>query len=713
MTSYISTGLTHVRNYLGELFSHREFQQKIHQSSQAPSASTEPLTDSDLRRYEFSQRDQDLEQYKTSEFVHNIEQELTRIRNLAERKNEPFDLRIPIDLSAIPENRQSAPGIRSLPFRYHKTNPTYATEEVPETGYSLHPLLAHLLRNKYPLYEMYTDKYCRPLGTTEATFRDFNHEQLDTAPVEETRKWTILSLIQHFLNCTPYRPIHFVDTTFDKRPLHTGTGYFNRNSPFTRVHAAYAHVIEYALRPFSKGYFYNTTYEYSRSFIHFLKKFGYPFPIKNLSPEAITDSLRQFFLDRPTLLFTRNHISDRDGILKQRPVYAVDDFFLIIESMLTFPLLVMARTPDCCIMQGLETIRGANRYLDKLARSFTSFFTIDWSRYDQSLPRAITDIYYTDFLESLIIISHGYQPTVDYPSSMYADLTPELLFGRMTHLLHFLHTWYNNMVFVTSDGFAYLRSFCGVPSGLFNTQYLDSFGNLFLIIDGLLEFGIPPSEIKKIVLFVMGDDNSGFTHWEIFRLHAFIAWFESYASKRWNMTLSRTKSIVTSIRGKIETLSYQCNYGDPIRPLGKLVAQLCYPEHGIELKYQSARAIGIAFAAAGMDPTFHQFCKDVYYTFLPYADSESTATILDISKYLPGSFKILDAYQDIVDLSHFPTLWEVRHVYSYYHGPLSYAPKWNEAHFTSPPNELPPGSITMLEFRNMHKIERKPVPSIF
>jgi hypothetical protein len=711
MATRILTGLTNVRNYLGELFSHREYQQKVHPSSDSSSIPHTQIQDSDLRRYEFSLRDKELEQYKTEEFRHNIEQELTRIRTLAAKKNEPFDLYTSLDPSDLPENRQPTPGIRSLPYKYHKTNPTYATEEVPETGYSLNPLLRYLIRNKYPLYEAYTDKYCRPLGTTDATFKDFNHEQLATEPVEESRKWTILSLIQHFLNCTPYRPLHFVDTTFDKRPLHTGTGYFNRNSPFTRVHAAYAHVTEYALRPFSKGYFFNTTHEYARTFIHSIKKNGLPFPTKNLSPENIKSTLASFFLERPTLLFTRNHISDRDGILKQRPVYAVDDLFLIIESMLTFPLLIMARTPDCCIMQGLETIRGANRFLDKLARSFTSFFTIDWSRYDQSLPRAISDIYYTDFLESLIIISHGYQPTVDYPT--YPDLSADTLFQRQNYLLHFLHTWYNNMVFVTSDGYAYLRSFCGVPSGLFNTQYLDSFGNLFLIIDGLLEFGIPPSEIKKIVLFVMGDDNSGFTHWEIFRLHTFISWFETYAFKRWNMTLSRTKSIITSIRGKIETLSYQCNYGDPIRPLGKLVAQLCYPERGLELKYQSARAIGIAFAAAGMDPTFHSFCKDVYYTFLPYADPDTTATILDVSKYLPGQFKILDAYQDIVDLSHFPTLWEVRHVYSYYHGPLTFAPKWNDAHFTSQPNELPPNSITMLEFRNLHKIDRIPVPTIF
>jgi len=379
--------------------------------------------------------------------------------------------------------------------------------------------------------------------------------------------------------------------------------------------------------------------------------------------------------------------------------------------MLTFPLMIMARAPQCCIMYGLETIRGSNRYLDRLAQSFKSFFTIDWSQYDQRLPRVITDIYYTDFLESLIIISHGYQPTAEYSS--YPDLTPDALFSRMNNLLHFLHTWYNNMVFCTADGFAYIRNYCGVPSGLFNTQYLDSFGNLFLIIDGLLQFGISPTEISKIVLFIMGDDNSGFTNWELSRLEQFINWFEIYAFQRYNMVLSTTKSVITNIRGRIETLSYQCNYGDPIRPLGKLVAQLCYPEHGIKLKYQSARAIGIAFANAGASAEFHNFCKDVYYMYLPYADPTSVPLISEISTYLPGQFKILDAYQEIIDLSKFPSLWEVRYVYSYYHGPLTYAPKWKESHFTHAPNYAPKGSITMLEYRNLHKIERAPIPFVF
>lgn len=711
MAQRLLSSLSSVRNYLGELFQHRDLQQQLYQLEQAHPETHPRPDDTDLRRYEFSSRDRDLESYFTDEFYHNVEQEINRIRLKNEKKNEPFDLYRPLLDNELPSHRYPAPGITVLPYRYHKTNPVYATEEIPESGYPLHPLLDVLITEKYPLYRKYTDKYCRPLGTTDATFSDFNHEQLPQAPVPEPRKWTILSLVFYFLDCKPYLPLHFVDTLYDKRPLHTGTGYFNRNSPFTRVHASYAHVTEYAQKPFSKGYFFNTTHEYARSFIHSIKKHGFPFPLRNLDYSDKLKVLKTFFLERPSILFTRNHISDKDGALKQRPVYAVDDLFLIIESMLTFPLMVMARLPGCCIMYGLETIRGANILLDQLAKSFASFFSIDWSRYDQSLPRVITEIFYTDFLESLIIIDKGYQPTAEYES--YPDLTPEAMFGRMDNLLTFLRTWYINMVFVTSDGYSYLRNHCGVPSGLLNTQYLDSFGNLFLIIDGLLEYGIPPYEIKKVVLFIMGDDNSGFTNWELSRLESFIQWFEAYAKRRWNMTLSKSKSVITAVRGRIETLSYQCNYGIPIRPIGKLIAQLCYPEHGIELKYQSARAIGMSFAAAGISTEFHDFCKDIYYMYLPFAEPNSELTIENVSRYLPGSFKILDAYQELIDLSHFPTIWEVRYVYSFYHGPLTYAPKWNEAHFSSDPPFAGETFTTMLQYRNEHKIPRHEAPFVF
>lgn len=704
--------LNNVRDYLKERLLRLKLEwknySKSHHETALPGVTA---TDADLRRDFSRARNVHHERELTAEYQHNAAQTELHFRTNDKDKNENFEFFELLDPALIPENRLPNPGIELLPLKYHKTNPVYATDEVPETGFQIHPLIKFLIKNKYPQYLKHIIKYVRPLGTTDATFSDFNREQKEIAPLDPERKNQVLRLVNHFLGTTPYLPLHYVDHQFAKLPLHTGTGYHNRHHYKTRTHAVYSHPEIYSERPTSKGYFINSFLEQARTIVHRLKEYCLPFSPDNLSPNTIKTKLKQFFLERPTILFTRNHISDRDGALKQRPVYAVDDLFLVIEVMLTFPLLVLARKMDCCIMYGLETIRGGNHYLDWLSKSFRSFFTIDWSAFDQRVPRVITDLYYTDFLESLIVINHGYQPTYEYPT--YPDLTPHALFTRMDNLLHFLHTWYNNMVFVTADGYAYLRTSAGVPSGLYNTQYLDSFANLYLLIDGMLEFGFSEQAILQVTLFVMGDDNSGFTDWQIGLLHRFISWFELYANNRYNMKLSTTKSVITMMRNRIETLSYSCNFGNPIRPIPKLVAQLCYPEHGPNMKYMSARAIGISYAACGMNSTFHDFCRDVYLTFLPYSAGLTDLTMEKISKHLPGQFKMLDAYFETIDLTRFPTIHEVRRKVSQWDGPLDYSPKWNYSHFVNSPNVIPPDSMTMAEYRIKMQIPRRPVATVF
>jgi hypothetical protein len=627
------------------------------------------------------------------------------------RKNEPFEFFTYRDLNTLPPERLPANGIRPVPLQFHKGQTVSASDEVPESGFDLDPTLKQLLILKYPEYIPHVQQYCRPLGTTNATFSDFNTEQKPSAPILEDRRERILEHVFRRLNAKRYLPVHFVDTQFAKLPLSTGTGYHNRASYKDNAHAKFSHPKEYADKPTSKGYYINAFLERARTLVHFIKDTGYPFEWKWSSDHPSDDEclqfmkrLNQFFNEYPTMLFTRNHISDRDGALKQRPVYAVDELFIILEIMLTFPLMVQARSPDCCIMHGLETIRGSNHYIDFLSRSYSSFFTIDWSQFDQRLPSVITDLYFTDFLERLIVISHGYQPTYEYPE--YPDLTPEALFHRMENLLHFLHLWYRNMTFLTADGYGYRRTYAGVPSGLYNTQYLDSFGNLFLIIDGLIEFGFSDSEIDSILLLIMGDDNSGMTHFNLTKLTQFITWFENYTLIRYNMVLSKTKSVITIIRGKIETLSYACNYGNPRRPLPKLVAQLCYPERGMDRRYMSARAVGIAYAAASMDRTFYNFCRDVFYTYLPYADLSNDIDLHRVTQMLPGYLKAIDPSDIPFDIMTFPSFEQISEHYSSYAGPLSFAPKWNYAHFINGPDEVPPSSQTMYEYRLEHNIPR-------
>jgi len=265
-----------------------------------------------------------------------------------------------------------------------------------------------------------------------------------------------------------------------------------------------------------------------------------------------------------------------------------------------------------------------------------------------------------------------------------------------------------------SDVYSYARTTAGVPSGLLNTQFLDSFANLYLMIDGLCEFGCSNSEILEILFFIMGDDNSAFTLWSIGKLESFLSFFELYALSRYGMVLSKTKSVITTIRGKIETLSYQCNYGHPVRPLGKLVAHLCYPERGPRPKYTSARAVGMAYAACGMDKTFHDFCRDVYYEFLDdSASPEDPMFVHHVQNYLPGILRTDETFASQVNLAKFPTFLEVRAHISKWQGPLSYYPKWDRAHFVNDPDIIPPSAQTMAQYRLENSIPRRPIPTLW
>nr|BBU59838.1 RNA dependent RNA polymerase [Rosellinia necatrix partitivirus 15] len=725
-----------IRNYFAEATARIRNEWKNFQSSfEDPELTSERILDNDTRRH--YQRIRVTEEQDAQ----ILEAEYQHLKATFEHQNdlkfEPFELfKRPTDWHPLPENRIPAPGLVNVPVFYHTDHivladpetsralspdliSDYAESYIPgdiDFGQPTDPLIETLLSRKYPEYLHILDKYCRPAGTTDATFRDFNKEQKPSEPCTEEREERILKLIDHFLDIQPSQPLHYVDTQYCKLPRVTGTGYHNRHSFKRRAHAKFSHPQEYASRPTSKGYYHNATYEAARILIHKIKMTGIPFDVDfDIIPnmpekhfKILISKYNQFFNSYPTMLFTRNHISEREKTLKVRPVYAVDEIFIIIELMLTFPLIVQARKPTCAIMHSMETLRGSNHLIDQLAKSFRSFFTIDWSGYDQRLPRPITDCFFLKFLRRKIIISHGYASTMEYPD--YPELTPDAMYQRMDNLLHFLHLWYNNMTFLSADGYAYRRLYAGVPSGLYNTQFLDSFGNLYLLIDAMIEFGFTDEEIMAVILFVLGDDNSGLTSWPIARLLEFISFLESYCLKRWNMVLSATKSCKTTDRGNIESLGYRCNYGNPRRDIEKLVAQLCYPEHGIKYRTMSARAIGLAYASCMQSRTFYALCKDIHATFLPYLDP-SEREILSLRRQLSPVDTSTELELDI-DFTKFPSPEDILDMISHYHGPLPIHSKWNFAHFMNPPDYAPENSFTMYEYEQKNGLTPRTAPNL-
>lgn len=630
-------------------------------------------------------------------------------------KDSEYELFKSLDIKLLPENRLPNTGIKVIPLKYHRQNVERIENENENFGDDIHPILENLIHKKYPLFKTAIHNYCRPHSTTNAVFNDFNRAQFYTEPSQQQRKDDVLELIFHFLKPTPYRPIHYDDTIYAKLPLNTGTGYYNKRSYAAKSHAKFSHPFLYRDYPTTKGYFINYTFLSNKSTVHQIKDHGVPLDLTGVNIneklwKEIGRKLYTFVCQRPTNMYVRLHISKRNGEKKVRPVYGVDDLFLTIEVMLTLPLLVQARQLNCSIMHSYETLRGANQQLDREAMNYRSFATLDYSRYDQSVPFAVSDTYFTDFLPRLIIVNKEYQPTVEYP---YYTHQPNVdsKFKRFRNLLLFYHFWFRNMVYLSADGYAYSRQYAGIPSGMLNTQQLDSYCNLYLICDSLLEYGLSKDQIKQLKIFVLGDDNTIFTHQHIYELEHMVEYITRYLRERWNMTISIQKCKITDNRQYIETLSYQCNFGEPKKDIEKLCAHLFYPEHGLKPKFMSSRAVGMAYAACAIDEDFHSLCEDVYNLFLPYAEKFEDHTTFTASKYLPGVFQTLEDNKRFLTIDTFPTIETVREQTHKWKGELSFDSKWASAHFINPPNHHEEDDMTMWDYAiaNDHTFELPPL----
>lgn len=260
------------------------------------------------------------------------------------------------------------------------------------------------------------------------------------------------------------------------------------------------------------------------------------------------------------------------------------------------------------------------------------------------------------------------------------------------------------MVYISYDGYAYVRQFGGVPSGLLNTQSLDSFGNIYIIVDCMLEFGFSKTEINHMIFFIMGDDNVFFSNEEFPRICEFLLFMEEYAKQRHGMVLSVLKSVWTTLRNEIEVLGYQCNDGHPVRPIGKLVAQLAFPERPVPANKEwmhAARALGLAYASCGQDSQFHLLCEKVYLKFKT-SEQVSSRRFMQTVKYTVA--ELLDINIDVnrMDIPDFPSLYEVRQLTSEYQGFFSETDKWKTTIFRNRPSDVNHDVITLADWLKVH-----------
>nr|QLC36820.1 RNA-dependent RNA polymerase [Sarcosphaera coronaria partitivirus] len=629
-------------------------------------------------------------------------------------RDEPFNLHTPIDILDIPENRLPNPGLRVLPLRYHQISPgllshngkeslTFLDPFAPETPDSRQPYsfdpeidltgsppapeILEIIHHWFPAYLPFIGDFCRPPSYGPQAFTDFNRPTEATTPPTTARENDILTIINNVFNIKPYRPLHFVDALAAGTPLNTSASYHDKFDLNSKILGSYSSPSLYADRNQSKGYHMNHMLNTFRRTMHEIKL------------GTLSESWKiQYFQDHPTQLFIRSQISKRDPTLpkKIRPVYSVDARFLHIEKMLTTNFLAQMRNPQCCVLHGLETFRGAMSAIDNIALYFNAFVSLDWSQFDQRAPLPAIHCYYARFLPSLLIVSHGYFPSRGYENTSFPSY--HTFATKIFNILNFLYTWYRNMVFLSYDGFAYTRLNGGVPSGLLNTQSLDSFVNMYVLADCLLEFGFTIQETSEMIFFILGDDNIFFARQQFSRIADFMIFLESYAKRQHGMVVSVLKSIYTSLRSKISILGYENNYGLPARPIDKLVAQLCFPERPVPHDKQwmhAARALGLATASCGQDAHFHLLCYMVYQKFKPDTPV-LTSQFKKTMKYSVLESLDFKIDNDMTFFPDFPTLYEIRSLVQHYHGTFHETDKWPRSLFRDiPPSDNLSDYITL------------------
>lgn len=113
--------------------------------------------------------------------MQQLQSEIDKIKQEFDQKNldkrESFEFYTNLDLTQVPPEWKPSQRITQLAPQFHKGREINDTPTLTEQGYPMHSILKDLLRFKYPQYAYIIQKYCRPLGTTYATFKDYNREQ--------------------------------------------------------------------------------------------------------------------------------------------------------------------------------------------------------------------------------------------------------------------------------------------------------------------------------------------------------------------------------------------------------------------------------------------------------------------------------------------------------------------------------------------------------
>lgn len=281
---------------------------------------------------------------------------------------------------------------------------------------------------------------------------------------------------------------------------------------------------------------------------------------------------------------------------KARVVFGVSKRHVLPRAMFFWPLFrfYLDNKTTSPLLWGFETILGGMQLLHlemSIPRLyFQTFVTIDWAGFDyRSLFSIIREDVFPAW-RTYFDFRNGYWPTIWYKTSPTDPAYLENLWDWTNEAVF-------NMPFRMMDGATFVRLFRGIPSGLFETQFLDSFYNMLMILTILDAMGF---DISKIKIRVQGDDSliSLRFHIPADQHTAFKDKFESLALHYFDHMARPDKTDIFNSPQDVGVLGYYNENGYPTRDWRKLIAQLFHPRSTRPtLPLLKARVCGIQYAS--------------------------------------------------------------------------------------------------------------------
>lgn len=340
---------------------------------------------------------------------------------------------------------------------------------------------------------------------------------------------------------------------------------------------------------------YNEIFQYNRSLIHFIKDGLHPFWKNGIPIPYYWNTLH-----------ARSHVVADDEPDKIRAVFGATKLLLQAENMFIWPIQATYLNDDTKgkLLWGRETIRGGWRKLfSEVQENGTpnTYLSLDWSQFDKRLLFELMTLVH-DIWRSYFDFSR-YQPTSFYPNAKTNPIRIERLWTWMCYSI--LHT-----PILLPDGRLFKWTHNGFGSGYQQTQLMDSFANMIMILTCLSSLGISISS-EHFWIRVQGDDSLIAFYEQMFAIYGpnFLTKLADSAQFYFNAKLSTKKSQISNQLNNMSVLSYFNSYGLPYRSDEDLLRHLMFPETPGPQEQLLAAAIGLAYSACGCSKRFHLLCQ--------------------------------------------------------------------------------------------------------